>query len=263
VNGAGLPANAWRLEGQVAFVAGGYGGLGTAICHGLAAAGATPVVAGRDAGKAEALASSLRAAGHAAASIAFDATDVEATRAAVDAAAERHGRIDLLVNCVGIQREETLLGVSEAAFDAVVAANLKSAMFVAQACARHQIAGGRGGAQVHLLSVRSQLGLRGRGYSAYCASKGALVMLVRQHAVELAPHGVRVNGVAPTVIDTELARHWIANETTHRQILERVPLGRIGQPADVVGPVLFFCSPAAAFVTGQVLYVDGGVAACQ
>jgi gluconate 5-dehydrogenase len=263
VNGAGLPANAWRLEGQVAFVAGGYGGLGTAICHGLAAAGATPVVAGRDAGKAEALASSLRAAGHAAASIAFDATDVEATRAAVDAAAERHGRIDLLVNCVGIQREETLLGVSEAAFDAVVAANLKSAMFVAQACARHQIAGGRGGAQVHLLSVRSQLGLRGRGYSAYCASKGALVMLVRQHAVELAPHGVRVNGVAPTVIDTELARHWIANETTHRQILERVPLGRIGQPADVVGPVLFFCSPAAAFVTGQVLYVDGGVTACQ
>jgi gluconate 5-dehydrogenase len=263
VNGAGLPANAWRLDGQVAFVAGGYGGLGTAICHGLAAAGATPVVAGRDAGKAEALASSLRAAGHAAASIAFDATDVEATRAAVDAAAERHGRIDLLVNCVGIQREETLLGVSEAAFDAVVAANLKSAMFVAQACARHQIAGGRGGAQVHLLSVRSQLGLRGRGYSAYCASKGALVMLVRQHAVELAPHGVRVNGVAPTVIDTELARHWIANETTHRQILERVPLGRIGQPADVVGPVLFFCSPAAAFVTGQVLYVDGGVTACQ
>jgi gluconate 5-dehydrogenase len=257
------PGPHWKLDGEVAFVAGGYGGLGSAICRALAEAGALTVIAGRNVGKAESLANQLQTAGHAADSAQLDATDVGAINAAVDAAAKRHGRLDLLVNCVGIQREERLLEVTEGAFDEVVNANLKSAMFLAQACARHQIAGGRGGAQVHLLSVRSQLGLRGRGYSAYCATKGALVMLVRQHASELAPHGIRVNGVAPTVIDTELASHWLKNETTRRQITERIPLGRVGQPEDVVGPVLFFCAPAAAFVTGQVLYVDGGVTASQ
>jgi len=122
---------------------------------------------------------------------------------------------------------------------------------------------GRGGAQVHLLSVRAQLGMRARGYSAYCATKGALVMLIRQHASELAPHGIRVNGVAPTVVATEMGRHWLDNDTTRRYLLERIPMGRVADPKDIVGPVLFLCAPAASFVTGQVLYVDGGITAGQ
>ena len=81
--------------------------------------------------------------------------------------------------------------------------------------------------------------------------------------MELAPHGIRVNGGAPTVVVTEMARHWLDNPQTHRQIVERIPLGRVADPADVVGPVLFFCSPAARFITGQVLYVDGGITASQ
>jgi gluconate 5-dehydrogenase len=260
----GITAPAAReLDGQVAFVAGGYGGIGEAVCWSLARAGAVPIVAGRKPERMAALIARLRDAGFDADSVALDADDAATIAAAVDDVAARRGRLDLLVNSVGIQREEALLEVTESAFDAVVRTNLKSAMFLAQACARHQIAGGRGGAQVHLLSVRSQLGLRGRGYSAYCATKGALVMLVKQHALELAPHGIRVNGVAPTVVETELARHWLANPVTHKQIVERIPLGRIGQPADVVGPVLFFCSSSSAFVTGQVLYVDGGLTASQ
>jgi gluconate 5-dehydrogenase len=181
--------------------------------------------------------------------------------------AQRFGALDLLVNCVGIQREEKLDDVTEEAFDEVVQVNLKAAMFLAQAAARHQIAaitaGHRPGTQVHMLSVRSQLGLRRRGYSAYCASKGALVMLVRQHAMELSEHGITVNGVAPTVVRGEMAQHWLANPATRDQVLQRIPLGRVAEPQDVVGATLFFCSPAASFVTGQILYVDGGLTASQ
>ncbi|MEP7084261.1 MAG: SDR family oxidoreductase, partial [Betaproteobacteria bacterium] len=173
------------------------------------------------------------------------------------------GAIDILANCVGIQREEKLRDVTEEAFDEVVQVNLKAALFLAQAVAAVQIEGRRGGKQVHLLSVRAQLGLRNRGYSAYCSTKGGLVMLIRQHASELAPEGITVNGVAPTVVRTEMARHWLENPETRKQILERIPLGRVADPKDVVGATLFLCAPASAFVTGQVLYVDGGITASQ
>jgi NAD(P)-dependent dehydrogenase (short-subunit alcohol dehydrogenase family) len=255
------------LRGRVAYVPGGYGGIGEAVAWGLAMAGARVAVSGRNFDKADALAARLRDNGLDAIGLAMDAHSVADIRASVDAVAERFGALDLLINCVGIQREEKLAEVTEAAFDEVVQVNLKSAMFLAQASARHQIAGiaaGRApGRQVHLLSVRSQLGLRKRGYSAYCATKGALVMLVKQHAMELAEHGITVNGVAPTVVRSEMARHWLANPETYKQVTERIPLGRVGEPPDVVGPTMFFCSPAAAFVTGQVLYLDGGITASQ
>ena len=173
------------------------------------------------------------------------------------------GGLDILVNCVGIQREEPLLDVTEAAFDEVCTVNLKAAMFLGQAVARHQVGAGLGGRQVHLLSVRAQLGLRGRGYSAYVASKGGLAALIHQHAVELAPHGITVNGVAPTFVETELVRPYLDDPVFRAELEARIPLGRVAQPLDIVGPVTFFVSPAAAFVTGQVLYVDGGITASQ
>lgn len=253
----------FRLDGLVAFVPGGYGGIGEAVCWGLARSGAVPVIVGRSAEKSEALAAAIRNAGLHAEAIVADAESIESLRAAVDRTRDQHGRLDLLINCVGIQREELLADVSEEKFDEIYRVNLKAAMFVSQACARHQVAGGRGGAQVHLLSVRAQLGMRARGYSAYCATKGALVMLIKQHASELAPHGIRVNGVAPTVVATEMGRHWLDNEVTRRYLLERIPMGRVAEPNDIVGPVLFLCASAASFVTGQVLYVDGGITASQ
>ena len=107
------------------------------------------------------------------------------------------------------------------------------------------------------------LGMRDRGYSAYCATKGALVMLIKQHAVELSAHGICVNGVAPTVVRGTMGSHWLDNPATRDALLQRIPLGRVAEPSDVVGATLLFCSPAAAFVTGQVLYVDGGLTATQ
>ncbi len=256
-------AGLFDLTGKVAYLPGGYGGLGEAIAWGLAQRGAQVMVAGRDTERATSLAHQLTSAGFAAASSYLDVHSVAAIRTSVDAAFERFGAIDILVNCVGIQREESITEVTEEAFDEVVAVNLKAAMFLAQAVARRQIAAARGGRQIHLLSVRAQLGLRGRGYSAYCSTKGGVAMLIRQHACELAPHNITVNGIAPTVVRTEMARHWLENPHTRKQVLDRIPLGRVADPKDVVGAALFFCAPASEFVTGQLLYIDGGITASQ
>lgn len=253
----------YDLSGKVAYLPGGYGGLGEAIAWSLALGGAKVVVSGRDGDKAQGLAASLRDQGLEAGGLAMDAHSVDEIRASVDQAAEVFGGLDILVNCIGIQREEPLLEVSEEAFDEVYEVNLKAAMFLAQAAAKHQVAGGKGGKQVHLLSVRAQLGLRNRGYSAYCSTKGALVMLIKQHAMELAPHGITVNGVAPTFVYTEMIRHVMENPEFRKALHDRIPLGRIADPKDVAGPVMFFAAPASDFVTGQTLYVDGGITASQ
>ena len=270
LNGAEATATAadpFSLAGRVAYMPGGYGDIGAALAWGLARAGARIAVSGRDEAKAQALAAALRAAGHEAFGLAMDAHHVIDIRHSVEAVAQHFGHLDLLVNCVGIQREERLADVSEDAFDEIVQINLKAAMFLAQAAAVQQVAavaaGRAPGRQVHLLSVRAQLGMRDRGYSAYCATKGALVMLIKQHAVELCAHGITVNGVAPTVVRGEMARHWLENTEVRERVLQRIPLGRVAEPEDVVGAVQFFCSPAASFVSGQVLYLDGGLTATQ
>jgi NAD(P)-dependent dehydrogenase (short-subunit alcohol dehydrogenase family) len=251
------------LSGKVAFLPGGYGGLGEAIAWGLAQRGATIAVAGRSAQKARAFADRLRAKGHQAMGVALDVTRVASIRRAVDTVAAKMGGIDILINCVGIQIEQPIGEVSEEAFDRVYRVNLKAAMFLAQAVAKHQVAAGRGGKQAHLLSVRAQLGIRHRGYSAYCSTKGGLVMLIKQHAMELAPHQIMVNGIAPTFVYTDMIRHVMENPKFRKALYARIPLGRIADPKDVVGPALFFASPASDFVTGQILYVDGGITASQ
>lgn len=251
------------LTGAVAFVPGGYGALGAAICWALAVQGAFVTVAGPNRGKAEALAADIRAAGFQAAGYALDARSVGDIRTVAEGIATEHGGIDILVNCVGIQREQKLLEVTEETFDLMYETNLKAGMFLGQAVARIQIEAGKPGRHIHLLSVRSQLALRGRGYSAYCSTKGGLLMLVKQHAMELAPHGITVNGVAPTFIQSDRIKPHLENADFRDFILDRNPLGRIGDPTEVTGPVITFAAPAGSYMTGQIIYVDGGVTASQ
>jgi NAD(P)-dependent dehydrogenase (short-subunit alcohol dehydrogenase family) len=256
-------ARLFDFKGQRVFIPGGYGALGEAIALAMAGHGAVVAIAGRNLIKADTLAERVAEAGGTAYGFQLDAREVGSIRKTTAEAIAAMGGIDILVNCVGIQVEQTLMDVTEEAFDNVYRTNLKSAMFLAQETARDQIERGQGGRQIHILSVRAQLALRGRGYSAYCATKGGLAMLVKQHAMELAPHAITVNGVAPTFIQSDRIKPHLDRPEVRDFILQRNPLGRIGAPLEVAGQVIAFAAPAGSYITGQIVYVDGGVTASQ
>jgi NAD(P)-dependent dehydrogenase (short-subunit alcohol dehydrogenase family) len=247
--------NLFNIVGQKVFVPGGYGALGEAICWGFARHGAQVAIAGPDIKKAERLADKIRSHGGIAKGFSLNAADVQQVQDTTDEVATTLGGIDTLINCVGISLEQRLLDVTPEVFDKTYEINLRAAMFLGQAVARHQIKAENGGCHIHLLSDR--------GYSAYCATKGALVMIVKQHAMELAPYGITVNGVAPTFIQSDRIRKHLEREGFKDFILERNPLGRIGDPVEVVGQIITLAAPAGKYITGQVVYIDGGVTASQ
>ena len=253
----------FQLQGKVALITGGYGGIGEAVCRGLAESGAKIAIAGHNRERALACAKILQTQSYDAWATSFEATSVADVQRMVEETADHFGRLDILVNCIGLNREEKAEEVTEEMFDYVCDVNLKSAMFQAQAAARHMIRQGTGGKQVHLGSVRSLLALRGRGYAAYCAAKGGLITLCKQLSAEWAPHNINVNVVAPTFIRTEQVAKMLSDQDFYSNIVARIPLGRIGEPLDVMGAVLFFASSASGFITGQTLYLDGGITATQ
>lgn len=255
----------FRLDQRVALVAGGSGAIGARTCAALAGVGADVAIVGRSEERLEQVRAAVEEAGTRALTVAADVTVKDDAERAVSATLERFGRLDALVNAVGGGAGTALYPAEEypeGEWDRIVDLNLRSALLPSQAAAQAMIAGGRGGRILNISSVRGQLGIDA-GYSAYVAAKGALNALTRQHATEWAKHGITVNAISPTFVRTPQVESLLADRSFYEALVSRIPLGRIAETDDLIGAILFFCSDASSFVTGQVLTLDGGLTATQ
>jgi NAD(P)-dependent dehydrogenase (short-subunit alcohol dehydrogenase family) len=240
------------LLDQVAVVTGAGRGIGRGCALALAEAGADVVAIARTRGDVESVAEEVEGLGRSARAVVCDVTNarrLERVMRSLD-------RVDVLVNGAGTNIPEPFLDVAESALDTLLAVNVKGTFLAAQAAARRMVAIGQGGTIVNLSSQMGHVGAANR--SVYCATKHAVEGLTKALAVELAPHGIRVNAVAPTFIETPMTAPFLADEEFRAEVEDRIPLGRVGSVSDVVGAVVFLASPAAGLVTGTSLLVDGG-----
>jgi NAD(P)-dependent dehydrogenase (short-subunit alcohol dehydrogenase family) len=243
------------LSGKVALVTGGGTGLGKGIALGLAAAGAFTVVAGRRQAPLETAAAEMTEAGGKGAWLTGDVARVDEAHRLVDAVRSRHGRLDILVNNAGINRRGPMLDFSERDWDDVINTNLKGLFFCSQAAALVMKDQG-GGRIIHIASLTSERGFP--NVAPYGASKAAVAQLTKSMAVEWAPYKITVNAIGPGWFRTDLNDVLFENQEWHQRTLARHPIGRFGVPEDLAGAAVFLASPAADYVTGQVIYVDGG-----
>ena len=241
------------LTGKTALVTGANTGIGQAIAVALAEAGADVAVCGRSE-PAETL-ERIAKTGRKALNIKANLSSIEPVERVIAETVEWLGRIDILVNNAGIIRRNDLEVFTEEDWDAVVDTNLKTLFFLSQAAARHMIAQGSG----KIVNIASLLTFQGGiRVPSYAAAKSGVGGVTKAMANELAPRGVQVNAIAPGYIETNNTAALQGDETRSRQILERIPTGRWGRPEDIAGAAVFLASPAADYVTGQVLAVDGG-----
>lgn len=245
----------FRLDGKRILVTGASLGIGRAIARAAAASGAEVLLAARGRPGLEEVAAEIAAMDGRAHVLPFDAADPVAIRKAVAMA----GPLDGLVNNAGSVTREPFLEASEAEMDRVLGLNVKGATIVAQEVARAMTKAGTRGAIVNIASIAGLVGARNR--SLYAATKHALMGLTRAMALELGPHGIRVNAICPGLVNTPLAADLMADEAFVAATRARIPLGRIMEPEDIAGPAVFLLSAAASGITGIALPVDGGVTA--
>ena len=239
------------LSGKMAFVTGSTRGIGLAIAQALYGAGAKVAVVGRDAARAEAVAAGL---GNRAAGVACEVADGDQVAAAVTAAESTLGPVDILVNNAGLARDNILLRLTEEDWDAVLDANLKGAFHTTRAVIKGMMKRRAG----RIINMSSVVGLIGnKGQANYAASKAGLIGFTKSVAKEYASRNILVNCIAPGFIETDMTASL--PDEARATLLEEIALGRLGRPEDVAGTVLFLASDLAAYITGQVLVVDGGM----
>ena len=245
-----------RLDGRVALVTGAGSGIGAAAAVALAQAGADVVLIARTRSKLEEIAAQIEKIGGRATVIACDVTDATAMREAIGGIES----LDILVNNAGGNIPEPFIEVSDEHLESLLNLNVRAAFQVAQAAVRKMLERAdrreRGGAVVNVGSQMGHIGAANR--TVYCMSKHALEGLTKSMAIELAPHQIRVNTVAPTFIETPMTQRFMAESGFGAWALERIPLGRMGHPAEVAAAIVFLASPAAAMITGTSLLIDGG-----
>jgi NAD(P)-dependent dehydrogenase (short-subunit alcohol dehydrogenase family) len=253
-----MGANPFDLSGKVAVVTGGGTGLGKGMATGLAGAGALVVLAGRRHDVVERAATEIRTAGGKAEGVFLDVTQISTLPAFFEGIVKRHGTLDILVNNAGTNRRSPALDYTEKDWDTVVDLNLKSVFFCSQAAAR--IMKERGGGKIINTASLSSV-IASTNQSAYSPSKAGVRMLTMQLAFELAPYRINVNAIGPGWFRTPLNDDLFRNDAWARGATALIPWGRTGTPEDLAGAAVFLASRASDYVTGQVIYVDGGMLA--
>ena len=248
----------FSLHERTALVTGSSRGIGLALARALAEAGAAIVLNGRDRERLRVAREALAAAGHQVHAVAFDVTDGGAVAAAVDGIESEIGPIDILVNNAGMQARGRLEDYPEATWRKLMATNVDSVFLVSRAVARHMIARGRGKI-INICSVQSELGRP--AIAPYAASKGAVKMLTKGMCIDWGRHGIQVNGIGPGYFRTELNRALVEDQDFDRWLRGRTPAGRWGEVEELAGAAVFLASDASSYVSGHILYVDGGVLA--
>ncbi len=250
----------FKLDGKIAIVTGGAGGIGEALALGLGYHGATVVVSSRNQQALDKVAAKITAeTGNAAIGVASDVTDDTSIKKLIDTVVEKYGRVDILVNAMGMNIKHEAFEYAMDDWDKLFDVNVKGTMMVCKA-AGNVMREQKSGSIVNLSSVRGIRGYTG-GNTGYCATKGAVELITKALALEWAASGIRVNALGPALVITPGTRHIADDPKLAAKYAAAVPMGRIGLPEDMVGAVVYLVSDAASFVSGQTIYVDGGLTA--